>query len=184
MLSPEGLRTGVGDKALAYPNPLGSNGFVPFGNEQSSGNISTVAPFHFAIWIKPTTTLSGVVTVFDLRMPAANAGVPLFGTPVTGIGQPASIDVQNRVSLRYLADLKEFSMLVNNGAIEHATDHGPKVLADDFSNPFYDPQCGPDLHLDRRPALGARRAATRPSSCAMRWVRPGCSPTSGTCSRA
>jgi hypothetical protein len=157
VLSPEGLRTGVGDKALAYPNPLGSNGFVPFGNEQSSGNISTVAPFHFAIWIKPTTTLSGVVTVFDLRMPAANAGVPLFGTAVTGIGQPASIDVQNRVSLRYLADLKEFSMLVNNGAIEHATDHGPKVLADDFSNPYYDPQCGPtSASTDAQPLAPAR----------------------------
>ncbi len=147
VMSPEGLRMGIGDSALAYPNPLGTNGFIPFGNEPSSGSVSTVAPFHFAIWIKPTIPLSGVVTVFDLRMPAASAGLPLFvapfDAPVADFPSRPSIDVQNRVSLRYLADLKQFSLLVNNGAIEHTTDHGPKILADDFTEPFYDPQSGP-----------------------------------------
>ncbi|MBA3936884.1 MAG: hypothetical protein H0X38_05430 [Planctomycetes bacterium] len=157
VLSPEGVRMGIGDSVLAYPNPLGSNGFIPFGNEPSSGAVSTVAPFHFAIWIKPTIPLSGVVTVFDLRMPAVNAGVPLFGTPVTGFSSPPSIDVQNRVSLRYLVDLKQFSLLVNNGAIEHATDHGPKILADDFTEPYFDPQSGPtSASVDAQPLAPGR----------------------------
>jgi hypothetical protein len=123
-------------------NPVGT----PGANQEIKGR-------QFSLWVKPTETWSGTVPIFEMRMPIANAGTRFEGTmnPAgsTTDNRVPSADhtLQNYFTLVYDSTAKCLIMRVENGAIEHRVDYGPKSPHETFTvgasvqAPTVDPQC-------------------------------------------
>jgi hypothetical protein len=162
-LSPEGLKLTRGP--LAYPMtvaPLPNDASTMGGFLTHPITTRTTAPLNgrqFGMWVKPTQTLSGTVTLFDLRSPAASAGERYAQSTVLqpdGMQQrePGDNYYQNRLTLAYEDATKQLVLTICNGAIEHLADHGQVCPGELYTfpgtgapvppmvpGPYVDPRC-------------------------------------------
>jgi hypothetical protein len=122
----EGVKTGF----FSYPTPTGY--LAPINGRQ------------FGLWVKPNSTLSGNVTLFDVRSPSSNAGWRYADDPtrkwlpLTGTIDPheqGNNYYQNRITLQYEDASKQLVLTIANAAVEHLVDHGPASPSENYKFP-------------------------------------------------
>ncbi len=162
-LSPEGLALTRGPLAYqVFDGPLANDANTMGGFFTHPITTRIAAPLNgrqFGLWVKPTQTLSGTVTLVDLRSPAADAGQRYAleaVLPANGIQtrEPGDNYYQNRLTLAYEDTTKQLVLTICNGAIEHLNDHGPICPGELYTfpeagapvpplvpGPYIDPRC-------------------------------------------
>jgi len=162
-LSPEGLALTRGPLAYSlFDGPLANDantmgGFLT--HPITTRIAASLNGRQFGLWVKPTQTVSGTVTLVDLRSPSANAGERYANEtvlPPDGIQtrEPGDNYYQNRLTLAYEDTTKQLVLTICNGAIEHTNDHGPICPGELYTfpgtgapvpplvtGPYVDPRC-------------------------------------------
>lgn len=176
-LSPEGLPLISGP--LVYP--LFAGGSSPFDANTQAGffthpiTTAIAAPLNgrqFGFWLKPLQTMSGVVTLMDLRSSPNDAnerwaqGVDANGNQLT---EPGDNYYQNRVTLTYEDATKQLVLTIANNATEHLVDHGPVCQIEEYKPVVF---TGMSMPAQNGPYVDPRTLGTQASSGFTPGTRP------------